>query len=150
MQIDYIIDVSPGKGNGVFAKQFIPKYTLIWDFDKANIKLYDENNAKELLNNSNLVKNILNYCYFTQDRKFIDIRQDDGRFFNHSFSPNIVLGSQLISNNVIGNFNPNSSYAFRDIVIGEELVDNYNTYGEEPEWYIELCELNNISRDYLN
>jgi hypothetical protein len=41
------------------------------------------------------------------------------------------------------------SYATRDIMPNEELLDNYNMYGTEPKWYRELLDKNNISISYL-
>lgn len=143
MQIDYIINESPGKGLGIFTNQFIPKNTLIWDFNKANINIYNEHNAKKQLYTSNNILEFLKYSYFLNNI-FIDIQNDDGKYFNHSNNPNIILGYKLDYN-----FNPYSSYAIRDIHIGEELFDDYNTYDNEPEWYKELIELHNIDFSFM-
>ena len=44
---------------------------------------------------------------------------------------------------------PRSSYANRDIKAGEELLDNYYTYGDDPKWYQELCHKEGFNHDYM-
>ncbi len=145
MQIDYIIKESPGKGFGIFTKQFIPKNTLIWNFNKANINIYNEINAKKILYTSNNILEFLKYSYFLNNI-FIDIQNDDGKYFNHSNNPNVILGYKLLDHNI----NINSSYALRDINIGEELFDDYNTYDNEPEWYKELIKKYKLDFSFMD
>jgi hypothetical protein len=73
------------------------------------------------------------HCYWQADEVgrpvLIDLRTDDGRFFNHSAKPNIALGSVLTATGLTAADGARSSYALRDIRPGEELLDDYNTYG---------------------
>ena len=147
MQIEYIISNSPNKGKGVYTTQFIPQYSIIWNFNMANIKLYNETAIKKIIYESNNI-DLLNYGYFTLDNIFVDIREDDGKYFNHSNNPNIALGSVLINKNIPGDFHPNSSYALRNIEITEELFDNYNSFGKMPEWYENIVNTK-INCDYM-
>ncbi len=151
LEINYNIENSKDKGKGIFTLQTISMYSLIWDFNKADVYIYNEYNAIKLISKlikDNDIHTLLIYSYF-KDNLLVDIRNDDGRFFNHSNNPNVVLGYILINNNIPGNFDPNSTYALRDIEIGEELVDNYNTYGNEPEWYKNILEEYKIDISYL-
>lgn len=148
MQIDYIINNSPGKGQGIFTNQSISQYSLVWNFNMANINIYNEISAKLLIKNiedKTIIKNILIYSYFSGDNIFVDIRNDDGKFFNHSNNPNVVLGKILLEQNIPGNFHSMSTYALRDIKAGEELYDNYNTYCDEPEWYKDIIKQNGLN-----
>lgn len=149
LEIKYSIENSQGKGKGIFTLQKIPIYTLIWDFNKADLNIYNEYNAMKLISNlTDDINSLLIYSYF-KDNLLIDIRNDDGKYFNHSNNPNVCLGSILINNNISGYFDPNSTYALRDIEIGEELLDNYNTYGDEPEWYKEILDKYKIDQHYI-
>lgn len=157
MQIDYIISNSPGKGKGVFTTQNVTQYSLIWDFNKANINIYNENSAKGLINklqekdteDNTCLKQLLNYAYFSNDNIYVDIRGDDGKFFNHSNNPNVALGKVLLEQNIPGNYHMLSTYAIRDIILGEELCDNYNTYYDEPEWYKNIIEQNGLDFSFM-
>ena len=44
----------------------------------------------------------------------------------------------------------NCTYALRDIAVGEELVDDYNTYGQEPAWYMEVLEKHGVDTGYMH
>jgi hypothetical protein len=39
--------------------------------------------------------------------------------------------------------------ALRDIAIGEELCDDYNSYVQEPDWYVELLASNGVDTSYM-
>lgn len=153
MQIDYIINNSPGKGKGIFTNQNIPQYSLVWDFNMANINIYNEISAKRLINklqeDNTSLKNLLNFAYFSNDNIFVDIREDDGKFFNHSNNPNVALGKVLLEQNIPGNYHMLSTYAIKDIIYGEELCDNYNTYYNEPEWYKNIIEQNGLDFSFM-
>ena len=126
----------------IFTNKYIPQYTLIWDFNQANINIYNEKCAKMLLSqleSNSSITDYLKYTYITNDNLFIDIHEDPGCFFNHSNNPNVALGSVLLEQNIANNnFHPNSTYALYNIQPGTELLDDYNTYGNEPDWYKEI------------
>ncbi len=156
MQVEYEIKVSsPDKGKGVFLKQKVKQYDLIWDFNSANINIYNDKGAIDLIdkllsdNNIDLFKKIINYAYFLKGGLLIDIINDDGRYFNHSNNPNIALGSVLKDKGIDGDFDLNSSYALKDLDIDDELFDDYNTYGIVPEWFYEIYKKIGLNLDYL-
>ena len=88
------------------------------------------------------------YCHWVNDGRdgkiLVDLRVDDGRYYNHSHSPNIGLGSSAAALTAVKAsgqkmaVSPGSLYTLRDIQAGEELFVNYHLYAEEPEWYIKL------------
>lgn len=138
MQVEYSVTESSGKGQGIFTLVQVPRYGLVWSFDAANVRIHNDRSARALFashyrTGMEALSSLIMHAYFTHDGLFIDIREDDGRFFNHSSTPNVALGSVLTAQGIPGDFHPNSTYALRDLQPGEELVDDYNTYGQAPE-----------------
>ena len=131
MQVAYRVSQSPGKGQGIFLLEPVPQYALVWEFSAANLRVYNERGARELVAQTQPagLTNLLSYAYFSADGLLVDLREDDGRFFNHSGTPNVALGSVLLAQGIPGDFHPMSTYALRDLQSGEELLDDYNTYG---------------------
>jgi len=139
MEIEYEIKNDNYGGKTIYSKQFIKKDTLIWSTEKSKSIIIPPN-ALPLYINSLCDKTLLKclkYSYFDSDGYFIDVTLDDGRFFNHSNENNNI------------EFKDNASYAKRDIYKGEELLDNYKMYGNEPEWYLNLLKKNNIDMSYM-
>lgn len=132
MQVAYRVAESPGKGRGLFAVAAVPRFSLVWDFNAANVRLFSDDGARALvlqLQGAGGLPELLSYAYFTADAMLVDLREDDGRFFNHSPCPNVALGGLLAQWGVPGEFHALSTYALRDIAPGEELLDDYTTYG---------------------
>jgi hypothetical protein len=157
MQVPYEIREFIDKGRGLVAKTFIPAGSLIWDFHHACIQTLTEAEAKalalNLLSDSTLANAVAlcTYAYFQKqsDTLFlIDIRQDDGRFFNHSLDQNVGMG-HLARKRFAGTFDDLCTYALRDIDIDEELVDNYTTFAEEPAWFQEFTAKCGVDTAYL-
>lgn len=153
MNVIYEIRKTEDRGLGIFACRSIKKGEKIWDFDKANISIFNEKNAYELCKkNDKDIVDILSYSYWIPGNMLVDIREDDGRFFNHSLEPNcgFSCGSGYGSScgSGYGSNNDNSTYAIRDIAKDEELLDNYLTYETGPEWYEELLD-KYIDQSYL-
>ena len=76
-----------------------------------------KHNSKELMN-------VLTSCYFinkTETFNFVDIRADDGRYFNHTRPPNVGCGSVVNSDGVARYTGDEvfSTYALRNIAAGE-------------------------------
>eukprot|EP00729_Bicosta_minor_P017319 gene17319-9245_t len=190
MQVEYEVKLSRRTGEmGVFTKREISKDTLVWKYADANKKQYSEAEVKHLEINDPKAFSELDFTsFFSPDGRLIDLRDDDGRFFNHSTKPNLGLGSVLAEvvaqrTSSISSFAGSSSsssslggdgggaaagraaagraagaasagagasagqsdsygaddlYALRDIKAGTELLEDYNTYGEDPEWYRRL------------
>eukprot|EP00747_Dinoflagellata_sp_TGD_P174194 gnl/TRDRNA2_/TRDRNA2_214106_c0_seq1.p1 gnl/TRDRNA2_/TRDRNA2_214106_c0~~gnl/TRDRNA2_/TRDRNA2_214106_c0_seq1.p1 ORF type:complete len:224 (-),score=35.54 gnl/TRDRNA2_/TRDRNA2_214106_c0_seq1:186-857(-) len=146
MQVPYEVRESP-HGHGLFVTASVKSGELVWKFSEADASLFTEAQARAFLcDHPERVKQILEYGYWTPgaDSHLIDLSLDDGRFFNHSSSQsNVALGS------VVGASDIHSTYALRDIAADEELLDDYNTYGKEPEWYDKLLASNGIDTSYM-
>ena len=140
MQVEYELKPDSYGGTGVFSKQFIKKGTLIWDISKSKSIIIPTNAIQPYINSlsQTTLLNCLQYAHFDHDGYYIDITLDDVRFINHSSNTNNIVSSS-----------DNITYATRDIMPNEELLDNYNMYGTEPKWYMELLDKNNISISYL-
>lgn len=163
MQVPYEVRDSVGRGKGLFATNDIATGTLVWDFHKANISVYSEAEAKtvcEALASEQTLDSatqLVTYAYWSlhnpdgrADGLFlVDVTKDDGRFFNHSFDPNVALGGVLDQKSQ-ETHDMLSSYALRDIKAGEEIIDDYNTYATDPEWYDELARKCGIDDSYLD
>ena len=104
---------------------------------------------------------VLQYDYFcatTCDTAnagdMIDLQQDDGCFFNHdAASRNVGNGGSCsaaaeAAAKACAEVHPECTYATRDIVAGEQLLDDYNDYGEEPAWFAALLEKHKVPTDY--
>lgn len=101
-------------GIGLFADQFIPRGTPIWEFTPG----FDiECSASDLDRLPEPARErFLHYCYLDPDTKKYVLCADDARFFNHSEMPTTI--------------NPDSDgpdIAARNIQPGEELTYDYRT-----------------------
>ena len=107
--------VSQVRSGGVFTAQPIARGTLIWklnpDFDRL-IPVDQYEAAPPFL------KDFLDrYAYPSPDRPgFIVYEVDNGRFMNHSKTPNTDFSQ------------PSGGFALRDIAAGEELTCDYGGF----------------------
>eukprot|EP01041_Mallomonas_annulata_P010141 gene10141-21152_t len=149
-QIKYEIkESSPIMGLGIFTTQFIPKGTLIWKYKQnENVLAYKGYEAvKQRLAELNKEEQdfFMSHVYLYDG--VVNEIIDDGKFWNHSESPNTGYGSS--SSTTTGeDIDWNSSYAMRDIQAGEELLDDYGIY-EYPPWFIQLAQEYNIPQDFI-
>lgn|SRR3989338_1333744 len=120
--LDYC-DVKPaeGKGIGLFAKRFIPKGTIIWS-ECDRCRIIPAGHFSSLSRGEQ--EKILYFGVTRKDGSVLAI-YDEGRFMNHSCSPNILA----------------TGYGFdivvHDIAEGEELTADYrqfydHIYFQEP------------------
>ena len=111
-----------GAGTGLFADEFIPKDTIIWEFVPNLDVSYTE---EEFQNMTGLDKEFLTkYCFKYLGNYYLCV--DNARFFNHSDTPNCYSSD----------FNENSlgyTRALRDIQKGEEMTDDYLGFGFTEE-----------------
>lgn len=110
-----VVKASPIQGVGVFAAQFIPAGTVIWDFTPGvDWKL----TPHEISSFPQPFQALLRrYCYLDENGVYI-LCGDNAKFMNHSESPNCDDGGSRTS-------------AIRDIQIGEELTCNYSLFDTE-------------------
>jgi SET domain-containing protein len=100
------------EGLGVFAAEPIPKGALVWRFDRR----FDQVIAKEVLAAApDHVREFMErYTYeFHEDPGYVVLDADEGRYMNHSGTPNVDLRD------------PEIGVATREIAAGEELTCDY-------------------------
>lgn len=111
-----------GAGIGLFAKEFIPAGTVIWNYSKLVDRMYSE---EEFNKQEGLAKEFLTTYCFRFNGMFI-FCGDNARFFNHSDTPNCCSeGMQQ--------FHLGVTKTLRDIQAGEELTDDYSKFGWNEE-----------------
>lgn len=120
------IGLSSIAGIGLFADQFIAKDSIIWQYSPSHDREYTQEEFDTIIG---LDKDFLNtYCFRFLDKYYLCV--DNGRFFNHSDSPNCYSTD----------FNESSlgfTRALCDIQVGEELTDDYLGFGfnaKDKEW----------------
>ncbi len=109
------IGKSPVDGIGLFASEFIPKGTLIWELqDHFDTVIKDEDFQFIIGETSTMSlaqKDYLNkYCYFKNGKRVLCA--DDAKFANHSLNANTVSTFDR-------------QYAKIDINIGDEIFCDY-------------------------
>lgn len=118
--------IEPSKihGTGVFADQFIPKGTVVWKFTPG----FDQKFTKEqILNFPELLQRYMyKYSWKGEKSKLYCLSADNGKYFNHSSTPNVISNYVDSEEEVI-------TTAVRDIEIGEELTDNYSSFESDGE-----------------
>jgi SET domain-containing protein len=123
-------------GLGLFAIVDIPVNTLVWQYKKGiNIIEYDEEAALEHLATKT----------YKECQRFLDLTYgqrglicevlDDGKYMNHSIHPNCKTRPG-------GN-----TYTIRDIMVGEQLFEDYATF-DHPDFLYPLLEKYNCAPDY--
>ena len=112
---------SPGKGLGIFAKKFIPKGTIIWEF----LEDFDVKVHKDKLKSLNLVQRDFIFKYFWKEGDYYYSSCDHSIFQNHSYDPNSVpQGDYMI--------------ASRDIQPDEEITTNYQHFDDGFDEYKDI------------
>ena len=137
MQVPYELKPSPIAGTGVFALAPIPRGTLLWKYSSESVIEHDEESLRaRLLPLSEAQQVELCEHVYSWEGKVIEII-DDAKFWNHA----TTASGQNTGNHpdeAAGEGDGVSSYALRDIEVGEELTDDYSTYDELP-WYELIC-----------
>ncbi len=111
-------------GIGVFADEFIPKGTIVWKFQPE----FDRSIAQEDFDklSDSAKKQFLNYAYINPRTDRYTLCFDDGRFFNHSETPNC--------GDIESFEDPEGlDIALRDIEIGEELTSDYRDFEKDAQ-----------------
>lgn len=108
-------------GFGVFAEENIKKGDLVWKFHRLIDSVIDDNDLKTF--SDDYQKYIKHYSYKT-DGKYV-FCGDNGKYVNHSDSPNI---GGLESEDGFG-----VNVASKDIKIGEEITCDYTQTDDDYE-----------------
>ena len=101
--------ISPVKGYGVVATQFIPKGTITWVHDTLD-RTFTPN---EVASMPDLFRQIIETYTFRDNQGRFVLCWDNARFVNHSFNSNCLSTAY------------DFEIAIRDIHPGEELTDDY-------------------------
>lgn len=112
------------EGIGIFADEYIPKGTVIWKFTPGfDIKL----TKKDIVHlPTEAIRFLDKYAYLSKKSKMYILPIDNGRFFNHSNTPNCNSIYSEDEEEVV-------TYAIKDIQIGEEITDDYRTFEESSD-----------------
>ncbi len=115
MLVSTYVAASDVEGVGVFAAKPIKKGTLIWRYDPGFDRLVP---ASWLTGQSPMMQEFLTkYAYPAHDRPdMLVIEIDNGRFMNHSASPNTDF-TKIVE-----------GFARRNIPAGEELMCDYSEF----------------------
>jgi uncharacterized protein len=116
--VDTELRPSPIHGIGVFSKQFIPSGSIVWSFTPGFDLEIEPPEIDRLSPPAR--EQFLRYSYLDVLTGKYVLCFDDGRFFNHSDSPNVIDGLTPDT--------AQSSIAVRDIFPGEELTCDYRTF----------------------
>jgi uncharacterized protein len=106
---------SANHGLGVFAADFIPKGTRVWEYREG----FDHRVSTEFVDTlpEPAQSTLLHYCGLWGGGYVISA--DNARFINHSTFPNLRTFEE-----------PDMVIALRDIEIGEELLEDYREFDE--------------------
>jgi SET domain-containing protein len=120
--IETYLSESSGKGLGLFAKKFIPKDTVIWQFiEGLDVKIHKDKYG--LLDD--IPKNFID-TYFWKEGDYLYSSCDHSIFQNHSDNPNCIeLGED-------------KTVAVRDIQPNEEILVSYESFDDDFESYKNL------------
>lgn len=120
---------SPLSGFGLFAREFIPRGTRWWHARVEDVLTISRAQYETLANShqSPVIQGFLEavavYAYYAAKLEALVLCLDDSRFVNHSFTPN--SGATRPDH-------PLCSVALRDILPGEEILEDYTTYDDAP------------------
>lgn len=110
---------SEGKGLGLYAKNFIPKGALIWQF----VEGFDIKVHKDKYHFLSDVQKAFIDKYFWKDGGYLYASCDYSNFQNHSDDPNSV------------GLDDDKMIAARDIYPDEEIVVSYESFDDDFELY---------------
>ena len=104
-------------GIGLFADEFIPKDTIIWEYEPGLDIKFSSPEYDSIIDP--IYKKFLNtYCFKYNNEYYLCV--DNGRFFNHSNTPNCY------SDNTDAIWSTGVTKALRDIEKDEERIAFFN------------------------
>jgi SET domain-containing protein len=117
--VETYLSESSGKGLGLFAKKFIPKDTIIWQF----VEGFDTKVDKEKYELLTEVQKKFVDTYFWKEGDYLYSSCDHSIFQNHSDNPNSI------------ELDEDKMKAARDIYPDEEILVCYESFDEDFENY---------------
>jgi SET domain-containing protein len=132
--------ISGDKGYGIFARTFIPKGALLWEYSNRSVKEFTPEEFRRHLSglSSDPERVLLLKTAYGWGGKMI-LPLDDSIFWNHSSNRNCITG---------GGDSGGDTLALCDILAGEELLDNYLDF-EHADWLLELYAAYGVDRSYI-
>ena len=107
------VATDPRMGLGLFAKEFIPKDSVVWKFvEGVDIKV----SIKEVEQMSEAQQEYFEKYAWVEDNYYYS-SCDLTNFVNHSYQPNLKIIDEIM-------------ISVRDIYPGEELFENYSEFDE--------------------
>ena len=110
--------VSPEIGYGVFAKEFIPKGTVVYVKDSLEIEV----TPKKYLKLDDYARSVVDKYSYRDERGYRIVSWDAAKYVNHSCSRNTIstgYGFEI---------------ALRDIQVDEEITDEYAIFNLEKQF----------------
>ena len=106
-------------GIGLFADEFIPKGTVIWEFTEG----FDVRFTDEQLKNLPIIQKeyIEKYMWLSKTSGKYCHCADNGKYCNHSKDNNV-------QSYYLNEYDEVVSIALKDIEQGEEILDDYNSF----------------------
>jgi SET domain-containing protein len=113
---------SPVHGLGLFADQFIPKGTRIWEYSEVVDSRFDASRLVGLTEKEQ--DELLKHSYLNPSSGLYVVCGDDARYMNHADDPNtedVGYDDGLVNGEGI-------TVAARDIQPGEEIFSDYRAF----------------------
>jgi SET domain-containing protein len=117
MLVPTYLDKSPIHGIGIFARDFIPKGTRVWEFTPGFDEVFSDAELAGLLPVQR--EAVLFYCFIEPGLEGTVLCCDNARHFNFDDDPNCGSGDHVLHGYI-------STFALRDIAAGEELTYSVN------------------------
>lgn len=114
-------------GIGLFAEEFIPKNTKVWEFNEKFDLVLTLDDTEKLSEAAK--EQFFHYAYKSKETGNYILCSDDSRFFNHKTGGNVIC---MKPENA---FHKESLVCFanKDILKGEELTHDYSEFDADPK-----------------
>lgn len=113
---------SPIHGTGIFADIFIPKGTVVWKFTPGFDMRFPKEDVFQLPVEAQ--EHIKTYAYLSKKSGLYVLAIDNGKYFNHSDSPNTLSEYLEDEEEAV-------TRAVQDIAPGEEMTDDYYSFEKD-------------------
>ena len=103
------------EGLGIYADEFIPSGTLVWEFNPKFLATFSQDDIEDLPSHTREFVEKYAFPHLLEANKMV-VELDNGRFMNHTEKPNTDFTEF------------SKGYAIRDIGKGEEITCNYHEF----------------------
>lgn len=113
------LEFSDINGFGLFADQFIPKDTLVWEFDPGFDPVFPAEIVRKRAGEDPIFAAYAAKYSYEEKRNpgFITFNMDDSRFVNDASAPSLYVDREGLR-----------SFAIRDLQVGDELTNRYEDF----------------------